>query len=134
MVLTAQSWGWSPTAIIRQAKNPKKHHPADYNFALAVDTLESEKCGHCGVPSWHAFSDDNTIAFKRKEIKCEACAEEARQSKDEKLDPGVRMVIHAVPEEGCETLPGRSDFYRRMEAKALKAAEHAAKQTTGTEG
>lgn len=99
-------------------------------FALAVDTLESEKCGHCGVPAWHAFSDDNTIAFKRKEVKCEACAYEGRESKDEKLDPGVRMVVYAVPEEGFEALPGRSDYYKREHAKAQIAAEKAAKKNT----
>lgn len=127
MVLTAQSWGWSPTAIIRQAKDPRKHHPADYAFALAVDALESEKCPHCGVPAWHAYSDDNSIEFKRKEIKCEACAHEGRESKDEKLDPGVRMVVYAAPEPGFE-LPTRQDFYARQHAKAVLEAEKAARE------
>ena len=126
MVQTAKEWGWSPTAILREAKDPKKHHPADYAFALAVSNLEDEKCGHCGVPAWHAYSDDNTITFKRKEIKCESCAEEARQSKDEKLDPGVRMVMYAAPEEGFENLPGRMDFFERQHAKAVIAAQKAA--------
>lgn len=130
MVLTAQQWGWSPTAILRGAKDPRKHHPADYNFAIAVDALESEKCPHCGVPAWHAYSDDNTIAFKRKEVKCEACAHEGRESKDEKLEPGVRMVVYAAPEEGFEEqgLPGRSDFYKRLELKAQAEAERLAKE------
>lgn len=125
MVMTAREWGWSPTAIIRQAKDPKKPHPADYNFALAVSTLESEKCGHCNVPAWHAFSSDNAVTFKRKEIKCEACAFEAEQSKDEKLPPGVRMVLYAVPEEGFE-LPSRTDYYQHLFAKARLEAEKAA--------
>lgn len=127
-VLTAKEWGWSPTAILRHATDPHKHHPLDYVFALAVDTLESEKCPHCGVPAWHAYAEDNSIMFKRKEVKCEACAHEGRESKDEKLDPGVRMVVYAVPEPGFE-LPGRREFYEREHAKALKAAEReAAKQ------
>ena len=126
MVLTAKEWGWSPTAIIRGAKDPHKHHPADYNFALAVDIIESERCGHCGVPAWHAYSDDNTITFKRKEIKCEACAFEAQESKDEKLEPGVRKVVYAVPEEGFERLPGRMDYYERQHKKLVKEAEKAA--------
>lgn len=128
-VLTAKEWGWSPTAILRQATDPRKHHPLDYVFALAVDILDGEKCGHCGVPAWHAFSDDNTIAFKRKEVKCEACAYEGRESKDEKLDPGVRMVVYAVPEEGFDELPGRADFYQRQQAKAkIEAEREAAKK------
>lgn len=92
-----------------------------------MDILEGEKCGHCGVPAWHAYSDDNSITFKRKEIKCEACAFEAIESKDEKLDPGVRKVVYAVPEEGFDHLPGRMDYYERMHRKlaleAMKAAE-----------
>lgn len=99
-------------------------------FAVAVDALESEKCPHCGVPAWHAYSDDNTIAFKRKEVTCHACAHEARESKDEKLEPGVRMVVYPVPEEGFEEqgLPGRSDWYEREHAKLLYAAEQARKK------
>jgi hypothetical protein len=130
MVQTAQSWGWSPTAILRQAKNPRKHHPADYAFAVAVETLEGEKCGHCGVPAWHAYSDDNTIAFKRREIRCEACAHEGRESKDEKLEPGVRKIVYAVPEEGFEEqgLPSRRDFYERLHRKAELEAERLAKE------
>lgn len=93
-----------------------------------MDTLDGEKCGHCGVPAWHAYSDDNTIEFKRKEIKCEACAHEGRESKDEKLDPGVRMVVYAVPEEGFE-LPTRQDFYQRLHAKAELEAIKAAKES-----
>lgn len=79
------------------------------------------------MPAWHAFSDDNTIEFKRKEVKCEACAHEARESKDEKLEPGVRMVVYAAPEEGFD-LPTRTDYYERMHLKAIKAAENAAKK------
>ena len=85
------------------------------------------------MPAWHAYSDDNTITFERKEVKCEACAFEAADSKDEKLEPGVRKVIHAVPEEGFEKLPGRSDWYerqfRKMVLQAEKDAEKAAQQT-----
>ena len=43
MVLTAREWGWSPTAVIRGAKNPRKPHWSDYAFAYAVKTLEEEK-------------------------------------------------------------------------------------------
>lgn len=101
-------------------------------FAVAVDALESEKCPHCGVPAWHAYSEDNTIAFKRKEIKCEACAHEARESKDEKLGDGVRMVVYAVPEDGFE-LPTREDFFKKLAAKAELEAEREAAKKASTE-
>jgi hypothetical protein len=101
-------------------------------FAVAVEALDSEKCGHCGVPAWWAYSEDNAITYKRKEIKCEACAHEARESKDEKLDPGVRMVVYAVPEAGFE-LPTRADFYTHLAAKAEKEAEREAAKIVATQ-
>jgi len=124
MVLTAKEWGWSPTAIIREAKNPRKPHPTDYNFALAVKTILEEKCPHCGVPIWWAFSGSGDIGFKLKTIKCEACvykAENEPEAKDKKA--GESYVVYAVPddEDGGE-LPPRSDYFER-ERKA-HMAEH----------
>ncbi len=124
MVLTAKEWGWSPTAIIRGAEDPHKHHPADYNFALAVKTLLDEKCPQCGVPIWWAFSTNGDIAFKLKTLNCYSCLhkdENAPESKDRK--PGESHVVYAVPDTGIDTLPSRSDYFER-EAKA-HMAEHA---------
>lgn len=123
MVLTAKEWGWSPTAIIRGAKNPHKHHPADYNFALAVKTLLDEKCPQCGVPIWWAFSSNGDIGFKLKTICCEAClfkAENEPEGKDKK--PGESHIVYAVPEDGAEELPPRSDYYERE--REAHMAEH----------
>ena len=125
MVLTAKEWGWSPTAIIRQAKNPRKPHSTDYNFALAVKTIMDEKCPHCGVPIWYGHSSNGDIGFKLKTIKCEAClfkSENEPESKDKKA--GEHHVVYAIPEDGVEELPPRSDYLERA-AKA-HAAEHAA--------
>lgn len=123
MVLTAKEWGWSPTAIIRGAKNPHKHHPADFNFALAVKTIMDEKCPACGVPIWYAFSSNESIGFKLKHIKCEACtfkAENEPESKDKK--PGESHVVYAVPVDGFEELPPRSDYLERAARQHM--AEH----------
>jgi len=121
MVLTAKEWGWSPTAIIRGAKNPHKHHPMDYNFALAVKTLLDEKCPACGVPIWWAFSNNGDIGFKLKTICCEACKfkdDEAPEAKDRK--PGESQIVYAVPD-GAGQLPPRSDYFEReMKAHALE--------------
>lgn len=123
MVLTAKEWGWSPTAIIRDAKDPHKHHPADYNFAFAVKTILDEKCPVCGVPIWYAFSTNNTIAFKLKTITCHACHhKETNQPKQEDKKPGESQVVFAIPEDGYDELPPRSDYFER-EAKA-HMAEH----------
>lgn len=124
MVLTAKEWGWSPTAIIRDAKDPHKHHPTDYNFALAVKTLVDEKCPHCGVPIWWGHSSNGDIDFRLKTLKCEAClfkAENEPEAKDKKA--GESHVVYAVPDEGVEALPPRSDYLER-ERKA-HMAEHA---------
>lgn len=121
MVLTAKEWGWSPTAIIREAKNPRKPHPADYNFALAVKKILDEKCPHCGVPIWWAFSSNPDIGFKLKTIKCEACVYKA-EHEPEKKDPGESHLVYAVPDDEEGELPPRSDYFER-ELKA-HMAEH----------
>jgi hypothetical protein len=123
MVLTAKEWGWSPTAIIREAKNPHKHHWADYNFALAVKTLMDEKCPACGVPIWYALSSDSTIAFKLKTITCYSCKhKDENEPKQEDKKAGESQVVYAVPEDGYDKLPSRGSYFER-EAKA-HMAEH----------
>lgn len=124
MVLTAKEWGWSPTAVIREAKNPHKPHPADYNFALAVKTITDEKCPACGVPIWWAHSGNGDIGFKLKAIQCQACLfkdEHEPEAKDKK--PGENHVVFAVPEDGVEQLPPRSDYLARAHKEHM--AEHA---------
>jgi hypothetical protein len=123
MVLTAKEWGWSPTAIIREAKNPHKHHWADYNFARAVKTLTDEKCPACGVPIWHAFSSDNTMEFKLKTISCYSCQHKDENGpKQEDKKAWENQVVYAVPVDGYDELPSRSAYFER-EAKA-HMAEH----------
>lgn len=125
MVLTAKEWGWSPTAIIRGADDPRAHDKADYNFAHAVHVLTEEKCPKCGVPIWHAYSEDSAVAFKLREVDCYACAHketEEEQSKD-KAKPGQSKLVYPVPEEGFEKLPSRGDFYEREHHKHVKALE-----------
>jgi len=124
MVLTAKEWGWSPTAIIRGAKNPHKHHPADYNFAHAVQTLMEEKCPKCGVPIWWAFSSSSEIDYKLKTITCFGC-QHKEISGEEELKPGESQVVYAVPaddEDPEAVLPSRRDYFER--AAREHAAEH----------
>ena len=92
-------------------------------LAVAYETLDAEKCGKCGVPAWHAFSEDNRIAFAMDEHTCHSCAhKEAEDEKVKKEKPGVTRFVKAVPEEGFEELPSRSEFQEQMLAKALKEA------------
>lgn len=123
MVLTAKEWGWSPTAIIRGAKNPHKHHPADFNFALAVKTIMDEKCPACGVPIWYAFSTDESIGFKLKTISCYGCAHKDENGpKHEDKKPGESHVVYAVPVDGYEELPSRNDYLEKTARQHM--AEH----------
>jgi hypothetical protein len=127
MVLTAKDWGWSPTAVVRDAKDPHKHHPADYNFAHAVKTLLDEKCPACGVPIWYAFSTNSEIGFKLKTVTCHACAhKKEHEPKAEDQKPGESYVVYAVPEDGFEELPPRSDYFEREMRAHL--AEHEREQ------
>lgn len=128
MVETAQAWGWSPTAMIRGARNPHKHHPADYNFAHAVKTILDEKCGHCGVPVWYAFSEDPSVGFTEDMQKCEACTFQEDQKKDREDRPGERYTVRAVPEIGYEELPTRAAFHEQMHKKAVEKSQRELKQ------
>ena len=125
MVLTAKEWGWSPTAVMRGAKDPRKPHPADYNFALAVKTITDEKCPHCGVPIWWGHSGNGDIGFKVKTLRCQACLfkdETEPEAKDKKA--GEHRVVYAVPEDGVKHLPPRSDYLER-EQRAHQLAHEA---------
>ena len=122
MVLTAKEWGWSPTAVIRAAKDPRKHHPADYNFAHAVKTLLDEKCPQCGVPIWWAFSTNSEVGFKLKTITCQGCLHKETETKDQERKPGESKIVYAVPADDGDALPPRRDYFER-EMKA-HIAEH----------
>ena len=107
--------------IIGKHKDRDKPHAADFVLATAFEVLDSEKCGKCGVPAWHAFSEDSSIAFAMAEHVCYAC--EHKEKEDEKVKkekPGVTRYVKAVPEEGFEELPTRAEFQKQMLAKAAK--------------
>ena len=95
-------------------------------LAVAFETLESEKCGKCGVPAWHAFSEDNRIAFAMDEHECHSCAHKDKEDeKVKKEKPGVTRFVKAVPEEGFDELPTRQDFQEDMLKKHLKESAKA---------
>jgi hypothetical protein len=119
LVKSAKEWGWSPSALIRNATNPHKHHPADYALAHAVQVLTEEKCPKCGVPIWHAFSEDSDVDFKEDLQKCYSCAHQEDAKKDRKDSPGESYTVRAVPAEGAEKLPTRGDFYEAQHKKAV---------------
>lgn len=107
--------------IIGKHKDRDKPHEADYVLATAFETLEAEKCGKCGVPAWHAFSEDNSIAFAMDEHKCHSCEHKEKEDKKVKEEkPGVTRFVKAVPEEGFTELPSRASFQESMIAKAMK--------------
>lgn len=133
MVLTAKEWGWSPSALLRGAENPRKHHVADYNLAHAVETLVSEKCPRCGVPAWHAYYEGPGVSFKEDGHECYACMhQETEREKRKKDKPGVTYTVRPVPEIGYESLPSRDESYkdkeRRYAAKAANEAEQRKQQ------
>lgn len=98
-----------------------KPHWMDYALALAFETVEAEKCPKCGVPAWHAYSENNTIEFEMDHIDCEACKfDEQNNSAKERKRPGRTKYVKAIPAEGCE-LPSRADFQKEMTEKAEKA-------------
>lgn len=107
--------------ILGDHRKRDKPHSADYVLALAYETIESEKCGKCGVPAWYAFSEDSAIAFEMDEHTCHSCAhKEAADKKVKEEKPGVTRFVKAVPEDGFDKLPDRRDFQNEMLAKALK--------------
>lgn len=123
MVLTAKEWGWSPTAVIRGANNPHKHHPADYNFAHAVKTLLEEKCPSCGVPIWWAMSSSSDIDYDLKTIVCHACEHKDTATRDQERKPGETQVVYAIPADEDTELPSRMDYMERMAKEHQKEHE-----------
>jgi hypothetical protein len=47
-------------------------------------------------------------------ITCHACAHKDKAEEHHKEQPGVTTLVKAVPEEGFDELPPRSDFYQRL--------------------
>lgn len=121
-IKTAKEWGWSPSAILREAKNPHKAHRIDYALAMAYEMVESEKCPQCGVPAFLAYSDNYAITFEMDEVTCYSCAHKGEHSKDKQLDEGTTLVVRAVAEEGFE-LPDRQEFISREMQKAQRKAD-----------
>ncbi len=129
MVVTAKEWGWSPSALLRGAKNPHKHHRADYALAHAVETLTSEKCPRCGVPTWHAYYEGQGVAFKEDSHECYGCMHQEEKRAERKKDrPGTTYTVRAVPEEGYDELPSRMDFYEDLHRRAVLRAKNEAEQ------
>lgn len=116
--------------ILGDHRKRDKPHWADFNLAMAYESLDAEKCGKCGVPAWHAFSEDSRIAFELAEHECYSCAHkesaEEKMKDKEKNKPGVTRYVKPVPEEGFKELPSRAEFQLQMLAKAEKER---AKQT-----
>jgi hypothetical protein len=99
----------------------------DYVLALAVKVLEEEKCPQCGVPTWHAYSTDSSVAFKMHKITCYSCAYKDEEEKAEKdKEPGVTNIVVPIPEDGYEGLPERVDYYVRAQEEAIRDAEREA--------
>lgn len=122
-VEAAKEWGWSPSAILREAKNPRKPHVIDYALALAVKTIGEEKCSRCGTPAHWAYSTDDRIAFELEDLTCQACAEIEKAEEAQKERPkGTVKIAHVVPvsyEDGTtEELPTRGDFFERLAKEA----------------
>ena len=108
--------------IIGDHTKRDKPHWMDYALALAYETLEAEKCPKCGVPAWHAYSENNAVGFMHDHIDCEACKfDEQNTSSKERKHPGRTKYVKAIPEEGCE-LPTRQDFQKEMLAKQAREA------------
>lgn len=110
--------------IMGDHRKRDKPHWLDYSLALAYETVESEKCPKCGVPAWHAYSENNTIDFEMDHIDCEACKfDEQNNSSKERKRPGRTKYVKAVPVQGVDELPTRADFQAEMMEKAAKKAK-----------
>lgn len=107
--------------IVGDHRKRDKPHWLDYALALAYETIESEKCPKCGVPVWHAYSENNVIEFEHDHIDCQSCMwDEQNTHAKERKKPGRTKYVKPVPVEGCE-LPTRADFQKEMLEKAEKA-------------
>ena len=115
---------------MRSAKDPRKHHRLDYAVAQAVKVIEDSRCPKCGVLIWHAYSTDNYIEFECEDVTCQACAhKEEVEEKEKDRKPGVTKVVRAKNAVEGEPLPGRIDFFKRLQAEAEMKARHEAEKS-----
>lgn len=85
-----------------------------------MQILEEEKCPQCGVPTWHAFSENAEIEFEIEHIDCFSCAaKEEADKKEKKKTPGRTTHARPVHIDG-EDLPTRADFYQELYEKSQK--------------
>jgi hypothetical protein len=114
---------------VRGAKNPHKHHPLDYSVAEAVKVIEDSRCPKCGVLAWHAYSTDSYIEFECEDVTCQACAhKEEAEEKEKDKRPGTTKVVRAKNAIEGEPLPGRLDFFKRLQQEAEIKARHEAER------
>lgn len=119
-MLVAKDWGWSPTALIRHADDPRTPHPMDYAFAHAVRTIQEEHCPRCGVPIWHAYSTDSNVRFELDEVTCYACQFKEQEERKLHDEPGVTRFVRAFQDDETVPLPDRAAFFEQM----AKEQEH----------
>lgn len=100
--------------LLGKGKNPTtvKWNSRDRALFASVLRLKNEKCPHCGTPAWWGQSASSEIEFHVDFSVCNACAHQAEMTKDIKLKAGEWAHVHAVPAEGVDALPSRSEGYR----------------------
>lgn len=103
---------------MRREKKQKKWLKYDFALAEAFQILEDEKCPKCGVPIWHAFSENNEIEFDLEHVDCYSCEHKETFEEKEKK-PKAGRTTHVKPKhfDGGE-LPGRREFYEELSRKA----------------
>lgn len=114
-------------------KTKKQNHWEvwDYGLAEAADKLHRETCKGCGLPAWHAFTEDATVIYELDKHKCNSCAfleqEKDKKSDKDKKEFGTTEMVKAVHSDTQlvvpvhdTPLPGRADWLADMLAKHNK--------------
>lgn len=116
-------WGLAPSSIMLGRKKKQRYFEHyDYALAVAMEILDDEKCPKCGLPAWHAYSENNAIGFELDHITCHSCEfKELEEKKNKDEDhPGRTVFVKAYSEVEGEPLPGRRDFQEEVIRKAEK--------------
>lgn len=113
------SLGTAPSfLILGKGKNPNsvRWSIQDRICYLAVQQLQEEKCPHCGVPYWLAYTAHRDVEYAIEFSKCNACADLELRTKDIELKPGEHAHVHAVdPDGGLDGLPSRAEALSKLD-------------------
>lgn len=100
---------------------------------MALQILNEEKCGSCGLPIWIAHSENALMEFKLDHVVCYSCEFEDKETSKKTYDRKKGHTPYVVPYMDVEpgedaSLPTRTEWFQDKMDKAKAKAEREARE------